>query len=114
MAVGRMRSASLLRVPNALRGLESTAGRQGRRHFLRSLKSTTSCHSSGGSTWLASLSLLARSDFAIGTLRRSASRMRPTAVIDVDLQPLAHLPYASGSARNASLAASAAIFRSTN
>jgi hypothetical protein len=55
-----MRDASLIRVPNALRGPESTAGRQGRRSFFAQPNAPTSCDSFGGSTWLASLSLLAR------------------------------------------------------
>jgi len=63
-AAAHARHASLIRVPNALRGLQSTAGRQGRRPLFTQFNLATSCDSSGGSTWLVSPSLLTRSPVA--------------------------------------------------
>jgi len=52
-----MRSASLLRVPKALRALLPTAGRQGRR--MAPAYDPQQATSLRGSTWLASLNVLA-------------------------------------------------------
>ena len=70
-----MCSASLLRVPKALRSSKSTAGRQGRRFVL---EATSYLHRA--STWLVPLNVLALYKFHVGTLRRSASHMQPTAI----------------------------------
>ena len=67
-----MRFAARIRVPNALRGLMMAAGRQGRRVVL-----TATSYLGGGSTWLVSLSLLARSDFAVGSASNGPRRARP-------------------------------------
>jgi len=64
-------------VPNALRGPHLTAGRQGRRPSFAQDTPTTSHDSSGGSTWLVALSLLARSPSQVGSApTRRAARMR--------------------------------------
>jgi len=85
VAVPRTRSAARIRVPKALRGPMSAAGRQGRRRFRslrdRSMNLQRAASALGGSTWLASLSLLALSHRGSAALLRAAPRVRATASV---------------------------------